>query len=147
MVCNIVFAFLVKIRVCSKPIRKYDMGSASSSISISLPGSESHDTERRRQKALKALSERLNKAEEGLNESAAAAGGGDQNWPSLDEEDETMATGKGSSAPVEQKLVSVHHGPAEGSSSAAAAETTRPKSEDDPPAEAGGTAEKSTSSV
>ena len=32
------------------------------SISISLPGVDNHDTERRRQIALKALSDRLNKA-------------------------------------------------------------------------------------
>jgi len=64
----------VKCRLCHKPVRRYDVSSASG-ITISLPGStESHDSERRRQIALRALSERLSK-----NESASAQ------WPSMDE--------------------------------------------------------------
>ena len=64
------------MRVCKRPVRKYDMGAASSSISISLPGVESHDTERRRQIALKALSERLHKSTAG--NAKQAAGGASQ---------------------------------------------------------------------
>ena len=111
VVCNMVFAFLVKIHVCKKPVRKYDMGSASSSISISLPGVETHDTERRRQIALKALSERLNKAEEGGQGEAAGASGAAA-WPSL-EEDES-----------EQQQAKVAQGGAEVHAPAAAAPPT-----------------------
>ena len=52
-------------------------GAGSGSISISLPGVENHDTERRRQIALKALSDRLSKAE------AQSATTHQQSWPSL----------------------------------------------------------------
>ena len=58
VICNTIFSVLVKVRrfhasfaqplsntidvfqvrICKRPVRKYDMGSASSSISISLPG-------------------------------------------------------------------------------------------------------------
>lgn len=62
VVCNTIYEFLVKVRICRKPLRKYDVG-APSSITISLPGTDSHDMERRRQIALKALSERLSKQE------------------------------------------------------------------------------------
>ncbi len=80
---NACFALLVRLRICKKPIRRYDMGAASTSgpaISISLPGVDNHDTERRRQIALKALSDRLSKTPA----SPEAA-----NWPSLDDEAET----------------------------------------------------------
>ena len=73
-------------------MRKYNVGGpntggASPSISISLPGVENHDTERRRQIALKALSERLNRspgdeAREREDDSPAGA----QSWPLLTEE-------------------------------------------------------------
>lgn len=77
---NAIFSVLVRVRVCKRPVRRYDMsgggpGSAGGSISISLPGVDNQDAERRRQIALKALSDRLNKAE-----SASA----EQMWPSLD---------------------------------------------------------------
>jgi len=81
VVGNAIFSILVKIRLCRRTVRRYDVGGgtlggaggpggvrASSgggggpSISISLPGVDNHDTERRRQIALKALSDRLNKA-------------------------------------------------------------------------------------
>ena len=52
-------------------------GAGAGSISISLPGVENHDTERRRQIALKALSDRLSKAE------AQSATANQQSWPSL----------------------------------------------------------------
>ena len=52
-------------------------GGGAGSISISLPGVENHDTERRRQIALKALSDRLSKAE------AQSATSNQQSWPSL----------------------------------------------------------------
>ena len=52
-----------------------------SGITISLPGAESQDAERRRQIALRALSERLSKTEQSTSQ-----------WPSLDEP-ETDKTG------------------------------------------------------
>lgn len=64
------------------------MGSGSSggpAISISLPGVDNHDTERRRQIALKALKDRLSKTEQ--NSEA-------NKWPSLDQEDETSTQAK-----------------------------------------------------
>ena len=48
---------------------------SSGTISISLPGVENHDTERRRQIALKALKDRLSKSEQPSNENK---------WPELD---------------------------------------------------------------
>lgn len=108
IVCNTIFSILVKIRVCKKPVRKYDIGAASSSISISLPGKrntfpaffedffekifyllgvESHDTERRRQIALKALSERLNQSEAATS-SPTRSSAQQHDWPSLDEDEE-----------------------------------------------------------
>ena len=83
LVCNTIFSVFVKFKICKRPVRKYDISgpSSSASISISLPGTElSHDTERRRQIALKALSERLNKAES-QNKLGAEAG-----WPNLEED-------------------------------------------------------------
>nr|CAG4638467.1 EOG090X06Q3 [Cyclestheria hislopi] len=68
-----VYNLLVSIRICRKPVRKYDVG-APTAITISLPGTDPQDAERRRQIALKALSERLSKAES------------TPSWPSLEEE-------------------------------------------------------------
>ena len=80
----------VRLKICKRPIRRYDVsggglsgggvhgGSGGGSISISLPGVENHDTERRRQIALKALSDRLSKAD-----AQSAAATNQQSWPSL----------------------------------------------------------------
>jgi len=62
MFSRVLYNILVKLRICRKPVRKYDFG-APTAITISLAGSDSHDAERRRQIALKALSERLSKTE------------------------------------------------------------------------------------
>jgi len=70
---NTVFSLLVKCKICKKPVRRYDVG-APAGITISLPGAESQDAERRRQIALRALSERLSKTETQTTQ-----------WPSLDE--------------------------------------------------------------
>lgn len=88
---NTIFSLLVRLKICKRPIRRYDVsggglsgggsvhgGSGPGSISISLPGVENHDTERRRQIALKALSDRLSKAE------AQSTTSSQQSWPSLD---------------------------------------------------------------
>jgi len=73
MLGNTVFTILVKFKVCRKPVRRYDVG-APTGITISLPGAESQDAERRRQIALRALSERLSKSDQGQSQ-----------WPSMEE--------------------------------------------------------------
>ncbi|XP_005992721.1 transmembrane protein 115 [Latimeria chalumnae] len=78
VVANLVHSILVKVKICRKTVKRYDVG-APSSITISLPGTDPQDAERRRQIALKALNERLKRVED---HSA---------WPSLEEEDEEDA--------------------------------------------------------
>ena len=46
-VSTIIFNWMVKFNICSKPIRTYDVG-APSAITISLPGMDPADAERRR---------------------------------------------------------------------------------------------------
>lgn len=70
---NTVFNFLVRVKICRKPQRRYDVSSPTT-ITVTLPGTEPHDAERRKQLALKALNDRLNKGD-----SAPA-------WPSMDDE-------------------------------------------------------------
>ena len=90
---NACFGLLVRLQICKKRVRRYDMQGGSSSshggpaISISLPGVENHDTERRRQIALKALKDRLSKSEAAEQNSEAEA----NTWPSL-EDDEVVPT-------------------------------------------------------
>ncbi|XP_067907448.1 transmembrane protein 115 [Heterodontus francisci] len=74
MVANVIYSLLVKIRICKKTVKRYDVG-APSSITISLPGTDPQDAERRRQLALKALNERLKRVEDQVA------------WPSMDEDD------------------------------------------------------------
>ncbi|XP_051950372.1 transmembrane protein 115-like [Xyrauchen texanus] len=80
---GLVHTALVKIKVCRKMVKRYDVG-APSSITISLPDTDPQDAERRRQLALKALNERLKRVED---QSA---------WPSMedeeDDEDEEVQT-------------------------------------------------------
>ena len=47
VVSTIVFNILIKAGVCVKPVRTYDVG-APSAITISLPGMDPADAERRR---------------------------------------------------------------------------------------------------
>jgi hypothetical protein len=122
-----VYNLLVGIKVCRKPVRKYDVG-APTAITISLPGTDTHDAERRRytyffyqpfarilliyccvlfrQIALKALSERLSQqADSGSS------------WPSLDDDSrpktEVQAGDQSSPAsnPVEPLTVAVEIDP------------------------------------
>ncbi|XP_022205593.2 transmembrane protein 115 [Nilaparvata lugens] len=60
---NTIYSGFVRIGVCRKTVRKFDLASAPSGVTITLPGNDPQDMERRRQLALKALSERLSKAE------------------------------------------------------------------------------------
>merc|ERR1712088_874386 len=80
---NACFGILVRLKICKKRIRRYDIGASNSggpTISISLPGVDNHDTERRRQIALKALKDRLSKTE--ISEKSDPS----NNWPSLEDE-------------------------------------------------------------
>ncbi|NXI41287.1 TM115 protein, partial [Galbula dea] len=79
LVANLVHSILVKVKVCRKTVKRYDVG-APSSITISLPGTDPQDAERRRQLALKALNERLKRVED---QSA---------WPSMEDDDEEEAS-------------------------------------------------------
>ncbi|CAN8004938.1 transmembrane protein 115 [Ixodes scapularis] len=86
LVSNLIFNFFVKIKLCRKPPRKYNLASgASSTVTISLPGTDPQDAERRRQIALRALSERLTKVE--------------QQWPLLSDEEQSSTASSGSTAP------------------------------------------------
>ncbi|PKU32295.1 hypothetical protein llap_17398 [Limosa lapponica baueri] len=78
LVANLVHGILVKVKVCRKTVKRYDVG-APSSITISLPGTDPQDAERRRQLALKALNERLKRVED---QSA---------WPSMEDDEEEAA--------------------------------------------------------
>uniref|UniRef100_A0A0B7AXN2 Peptidase S54 rhomboid domain-containing protein n=1 Tax=Arion vulgaris TaxID=1028688 RepID=A0A0B7AXN2_9EUPU len=75
VVANTIFSGLVKLKLCKKTQRKYE-GTSSTTITVTLPGTELRDAERRKQLALKALNERLNKPESTLN------------WPALDDDDD-----------------------------------------------------------
>lgn len=75
LLANLVHGLLVKVKICQKTVKRYDVG-APSSITISLPGTDPQDAERRRQLALKALNERLKRVED---QSA---------WPSMDDDEE-----------------------------------------------------------
>ena len=46
-ISNTVFNIFVKIKLCKKPQKKYNLGAAST-ITVSLPGTDPHDAERRR---------------------------------------------------------------------------------------------------
>ncbi|NWS21102.1 TM115 protein, partial [Pachyramphus minor] len=112
LVANLVHSVLVKVRVCRKTVKRYDVG-APSSITISLPGTDPQDAERRRQLALKALNERLKRVED---QSA---------WPSMEDEEEEAAAAKadtpllpdpgaaGKSPGQESNLISFQDAPAQ----------------------------------
>lgn len=42
-----IYNLLIGLRICRKPVRKYDVG-APTAITISLPGTDTQDAERRR---------------------------------------------------------------------------------------------------
>ncbi|XP_043476362.1 transmembrane protein 115 [Leptopilina heterotoma] len=61
VVSNTIHSFFVRIGLCRKVVRRFDMSNAPPGLVINLPGIDPQDSERRRQIALKALSERLSK--------------------------------------------------------------------------------------
>ncbi|XP_053809976.1 transmembrane protein 115 [Vidua macroura] len=87
LVANLVHSVLVKVRLCRKTVKRYDVG-APSSITISLPGTDPQDAERRRQLALKALNERLKRVED---QSA---------WPSMEDDEEEAAAAAKADSPL-----------------------------------------------
>ncbi|XP_039271107.2 transmembrane protein 115-like [Styela clava] len=78
LISDIIYNFLLKLRICRKTVYRYDVG-APSNITLTLSGVNALDAERRRNKAIKALDERLKKS---TSDSSAAA------WPSLNDDDE-----------------------------------------------------------
>ncbi|NXI49230.1 TM115 protein, partial [Chloroceryle aenea] len=78
LVANLVHSILVKVKVCRKTVKRYDVG-APSSITISLPGTDPQDAERR------SLNERLKRVED---QSA---------WPSMEDDDEEVTVVKADS--------------------------------------------------
>ncbi|CAF3649151.1 unnamed protein product [Rotaria sp. Silwood1] len=70
---NTIFEIFVKLKLCKPFVKKYNV-SSSSSITVTIPGAEAADADRRRQKALKALNDRM-KQKQTTSE----------NWPELDE--------------------------------------------------------------
>lgn len=64
---NTVHSFLVRIRLCRRTVRKFDMAAAPTGVTVTLPGIDPHDMERRRLIALKALNERLGKTDSSVS--------------------------------------------------------------------------------
>lgn len=61
VVANSIHSCFVRIGLCKKVVRKFDMSNPTG-VTVSVPNADHHDMERRRQIALKALSERLSKS-------------------------------------------------------------------------------------
>ncbi|XP_027323137.2 transmembrane protein 115 [Anas platyrhynchos] len=111
LAANLVYGLLVKVRLCRKTVKRYDVG-APSSITISLPGTDPQDAERRRQLALKALNERLKRVEDQTA------------WPSMEDEEEEVvvksegplpaeSTAAGKAAGHESSLISFEDAPSQ----------------------------------
>jgi len=81
VVANTVFSLLVRMKICKRQVHRYNMAAPSGSITVSLPGTNAEDAERRRQIALKALNERLSKMEEST-----------PSWPSMDDDEATTSS-------------------------------------------------------
>lgn len=97
---QIIYNLLVKLKVCRKTVYRFDVG-APGNITITLPGVDALDAERRRKKAIKALDERLKKS---------ASDASDTPWPTLQEDNATPAVSD-SSAVLQQEDVSTdEHG-------------------------------------
>ncbi|XP_069500157.1 transmembrane protein 115 [Ambystoma mexicanum] len=93
LVANLVHSVLVKVRICRKTVKRYDVG-APSSITISLPGTDPQDAERRRQIALKALNERLQRVDD------------QSSWPNMEDEEEEGGSSKPTNPMLPEKDVS-----------------------------------------
>lgn len=97
-----VFNALVAMKICRKPQRRYDISSPTT-ITVTLPGTDPQDAERRRQLAIKALNERLNQIKE------------ETSWPSMEEESDAAKSpapsptaGAGGHASAQQPQMAQH---------------------------------------
>lgn len=75
---NAIYQLLLTLRICRKTSYRYDVG-APSKFTITLSGVDAFDAERRRNKAIKALDERLQKQDRLISE--------ESEWPMLDDPD------------------------------------------------------------
>lgn len=48
VVCNTIHGFFVRMGICRKVVRRFDMSNAPPGLVINLPGIDPHDSERRR---------------------------------------------------------------------------------------------------
>jgi len=85
---NSIFNLLITLKICKKQVHRYNMAAPSGSITVSLPGTNAEDAERRRQIALKALNERLSKMEEST-----------PSWPSMDDDEATTSSSEKAGSP------------------------------------------------
>ncbi|KAK9500168.1 hypothetical protein O3M35_001480 [Rhynocoris fuscipes] len=74
IVSNTIYSGLVRLGLCRKTVRRFDMSAAPTGVTVTLPGNDSHDMERRRQIALKALNERLGKASMSSSVTSSSSG-------------------------------------------------------------------------
>jgi len=88
VVANTFFSLLVRMKICKRQVHRYNMAAPSGSITVSLPGTNAEDAERRRQIALKALNERLSKMEEST-----------PSWPSVDDDEATTSSSEKATTP------------------------------------------------
>lgn len=86
------YNLLLKMKICRKTVYRYDVG-APSNIALTLSGVNALDAERRRNKAIKALDERLKKST--VDSSA---------WPSLDGEAKDVENDKAAISEPESKI-------------------------------------------
>ena len=60
VVSNTIHRFFVKIGLCKKVVRRFDMSNAPPGLVINLPGIDPHDSERRRQVNQNTLKQKIN---------------------------------------------------------------------------------------
>jgi membrane associated rhomboid family serine protease len=89
LVSTVLFKFAVSVGLCKLPVRTYDVG-APSSITISLPGTDPADAERRRKKALRALNERLERQKSPDDDQLEDED--DEKWPTMEDDGFTSSS-------------------------------------------------------
>ncbi|XP_065916649.1 transmembrane protein 115-like [Dysidea avara] len=111
-----VFHLLVMTSICPEAVRTYDVGASSSAITITLPGTLPADAQRRKQRAIKALNERLNKLDQPQS----------SQWPSMEDEDSTPSQPlpQGSPDTIELQDVAVETEPSKETTNEPALTTT-----------------------
>lgn len=86
---SILYGIMVRAGLCKNPVRTYDVGGPSS-ITISLPGSDPADAERRRKKALRALNERLTQMQQKNSQDEIESIDG---WPVIEDDHNNTSGG------------------------------------------------------